>query len=113
MARNETIPLDGSPVGELSLSNGSYVITAKAQFDLPDDKSAARVDCELDVGTGTPADQASVLLNPGDTDILVLTAPVEVTSGGVVLNCSGAAVTASRVKLTAIQVDTLTVTTVP
>jgi hypothetical protein len=89
------------------LPAGSFVVTAKAQFDGGGDIGAtSTVDCTLEVGGVT--DHAGAVLPAGGIATLPFLVPVVLPSGGsATLTCSGASVSATFVKITAIQIDNL------
>ena len=92
----------------LNLAAGNYFVVAKAQFELANDQTTALVECTLEAGGGV-VDESAVQLGSPDTDTLPLSAAADLTAGGgsVVLNCQGTQVLASRVKLTAVQIENL------
>jgi hypothetical protein len=97
----------------LTLPEGNFVITAKAQFDLSGEVSAI-VDCMLRLEPGgLVIDQSAVQLSStGAVATLPLSGVAMLAPAGAdaVLSCGGDNtdnVSASRVKLTAIQVETL------
>jgi hypothetical protein len=103
-------PIDistGADIGVLTgLPEGSFVVMAKARFDMPDDKGEQTVDCTLAVGT--TVENSAVRITGRGTATLPFLAPVELVGGGnAVLSCEGPYVSASNVKMTALQVDKL------
>jgi len=95
----------------LALPMGKYVVVAKAQVELFDPEALnTRVECMLLVG-GAVADESAVQLpSGGGVATLPLSGVAEVTALGgadAVLKCQGTSVFAFRVKLTAIQVESL------
>jgi len=97
------------PLATLALPAGKFVVTAKAQFNL-DFESAPTVECRLEVG-GVVTDQSAVQLNlsgPSGVATLPLSGVASLSAPDVAeLICQGDNVLARRVKLTAIQVETL------
>jgi hypothetical protein len=95
---------------------GKFVVTGKAQFDLNADLAGVTATCTLEVSdaanlTGPFTDGSAVALTSPGTATLPLSAVADLPSGGAaVLNCVGDRVQASNVKLTAIQVGSLSVT---
>lgn len=86
---------------------GKYVVVAKAQFDHADDQPDTTVECRLVVG-GVVVDESAARLPSAGISTLPLSAAVDLaTDGSAILNCQGDRVSASRVKLTAIQVDSV------
>ena len=79
---------------------------AKARFDMSDDMGEQIVDCTLAVGT--TVENSAVRMTGRGTATLPFLAPVELVGGGnAVLHCTGPYVSASSVKMTALQVDHL------
>jgi hypothetical protein len=78
----------------------------------PDQLADTTVECFLDTGDPDAADRSAVSLSPGDTATIPLLAAVNLTSGGATLTCTvpstGPPVLANRIRMTAIQVDSLT-----
>jgi hypothetical protein len=93
-------------IGELTdLPPGNYVVMAKAVFIGSDTGNS--VDCTLEAGV--PIDRSAVKVAGSGPATVSFLAPVVLDGGGIVLNCVGTGMAASDVKLTAIQVDTLSV----
>ena len=97
----------------LELLAGEYVVAAKVQLGFDTNESdPALVECRLEAESNI-VDRAAVLLQLKGPDTIPLTAPVSLSgSGRVALLCdadSARAASASRVKITAIQVDSLTI----
>jgi len=97
-----------------SLPEGFFAISAKAQFDLTADAPSTSVSCTL-----TLLDATSAVVLPGDASKASLavggiaTLPFSTVGDlppdwSAVLHCVGDNVSASNVKLTAIQVGSLT-----
>jgi hypothetical protein len=98
---------DAQDLGVLSLLMGKYVVVAKAQFNVNVEQVETTVECTL-VGGGDIIDESAVRLISPAISTLALSAAVDLTTdGSVALNCQGDQVFASRVKLTAIQVDSV------
>jgi hypothetical protein len=92
---------------------GKYVISGKAQIDFFRDLSPSTATCTLSVtdinGTIELDASAATFSNP-TTATLPFAATADLPLGGdLTLDCVGDRMTASRIKLTAIQVDALTV----
>jgi hypothetical protein len=103
------------PIGELTgLPAGQYVVTAKAQFDLLAETDSF-VFCTLTLSdganqTGPFVDTSAASLNPPIRTTLPFSVAGDIPSGGTaVLNCDGNSAAARSVKITAIQVGSLTV----
>ena len=90
------------------------MISAKAQFDLGDGAPATTV-CSLSVtdtnSNTVELDSSAVTIPNSSTATMPFAGVTDLPSGGglVTLDCVGALVDASNIKLSAIQVDTLTV----
>jgi hypothetical protein len=89
---------------------GRFVVMAKAQFDLTSE-SGPTVECTLTVG-GVAVDQSAVSLVGPAVATLPLSGVADLSAaplgGDAFLSCQADSVFASRVKLTAIQVDSIT-----
>ena len=104
------LDLDGVTVGTLGLDPGSYVFSAKVQLELTGDVSPPVVECTLMAGA-IEVDFSAVRLGAAaiETIPLVGAATLDV-AGDLVLTCGGTIdAAATRVRLTATQVDTLTI----
>jgi hypothetical protein len=114
------ITTGGVDVGVLPLPPGNYVVTAKVQIDgqgLGEVGPPWTAYCRLDVrgdALGTTDFSEVQLATPSKTTVPLLTA-ADVSAGGgeVILNCAGDGLSASNVKLTAIQVQPLDVVRQP
>jgi len=110
------IPISGGmDVAELTgLPAGMYVAMAKAQFNLQSE-SPTSVSCTLTLSDaadqgGPFIDRSAASLPGAGTTTLPFSAVGDLPSGGTaVLNCGGNDVVATNVKLTAIQVGSLTI----
>ncbi len=106
-------------IGELAgLPPGKYVVTAKARFDVQSE-NPSQVFCSLTLSdahnVGGPfIDESGATVPGASTTTLPLSAAADLPSGGTaVLRCVGDDVSASNVKVTAIQVGLLMLTIVP
>jgi hypothetical protein len=108
---NAVTPLDddGQPVGGLGLDPGSYVFSAKVQIELTGDVPAPLVECQLTLGA-LEIDLSAVRLGPAAVETIPLAGAATLDAGGdLVLTCGGTeAAAATRVRITATQVDMLT-----
>jgi hypothetical protein len=113
-ARDEQLNITDFPVlGSLmGLPAGDYVVIAKTQLTLADTGEDAMVDCKLEVGTF--ADSSAVYLSfAASVATLPFSAAVKLPSGGgAMLSCdavvgAGDVVLSSRVKLTAMRVNSV------
>jgi hypothetical protein len=97
----------GLDIGVLTgLPAGKFILMAKAQFNLDSDLATTEVTCTL--GAGDLTERSAVSLPTPGTATIPFMVPADLPSGGgAVLNCIGANVFASNVKLTAIQVESL------
>ena len=110
----------GVDVGVLLLPPGKYVVTAKVQIDgqgLGEPGPPWTASCRLDVrgdALGTTDFSEVQLATPSKTTVPLLTA-ADVSAGGgeAILNCAGDSLSASNVRLTAIQVQPLDVVRQP
>jgi hypothetical protein len=99
-------------IGALNgLPPGSYVISAKVQFDFLRDLSPATAVCTLTVTDATSSleiDSSAVTLTSQTAATLPLAGSAKLPSGAdVTLDCLAPNMVASNVKLSAVQVDTL------
>jgi hypothetical protein len=106
-------------IGVLSgLPAGQYVVTAKARFNAASETSSFLY-CSLTVSDGDNlgepfTDQsAAVISSVGATTLPFLAAGSLLSEGAAVLSCEGDNVFAAAVKITAIQVGSLTVLSQP
>jgi Collagen triple helix repeat (20 copies) len=95
----------------LTLPDGKYLVTAKAQFALQSDLSPTTVACTLEAGDAI--DHAAVTLPTPGTAVVTLMAAANVIGGGAVLHCltddpdPTKVVTPTNMKLAAILVNEL------
>jgi hypothetical protein len=98
-----------------ALAPGSYVISAKVQFDYLRDLPPANAVCTLTVTDSTSSleiDSSAVTIASQTVATIPLAAGATLSSGAdVTLDCLAPNMVASNVKLSAVQVDTLS--TVP
>jgi hypothetical protein len=112
LASNAATPLDvdGEAVGSLGLDPGSYVFSAKVQLELTGDVDPPVVECTLMAGA-IEVDVSAVRLGPAGIETIPLAGAATLdTAGDLVLTCGGTSdALARRVRLTATQVDNLTI----
>jgi hypothetical protein len=105
------VPLDddGQQVGGLGLDPGSYVFAAKVQIELTADAIPPLVQCQLTIGA-VEVDVSAVRLGPAGVETIPLAGAATLDVGGdLTMTCGGTAdAAATRVRITATQVDSLT-----